>query len=107
MATTTRRHTPLATAIQIAHRFHLSYQTVNYYTNLGLLVTARKRGNHRLYHERQTANRLKRIESLKHEGYPLKLISRVLQSPDGRALSAGLPASGDRRGQAGEDRRRV
>ena len=89
MATPARQHKPLATAIQIARRFHLSYQTVNYYTNLGLLVTARKRGNHRLYHERQTADRLKRIDSLKHEGYPLKLISRVLQSPGGRAPSAG------------------
>ncbi len=71
------------TAVEVARRFHLSYQTVNYYTNLGLLVTARKRGNHRLYHARDTTDRLKRIESLKHEGYPLKLISRVLGGEDG------------------------
>ena len=72
----------LVTAVEVARRFRLSYQTVNYYTNLGLLVTARKRGNHRLYHERQTADRLKRIEALKHEGYPLKLISRFLAPMD-------------------------
>lgn len=89
MAATDRRHPPLATAVQIARRFHLSYQTVNYYTNLGLLVTARKRGNHRLYDERQTAERLRRIESLKHEGYPLKLIGRFLAPTDGQASPAG------------------
>ena len=76
---------PFVTAVEVARRFHLSYQTVNYYTNLGLLVTARKRGNQRLYHPRQTADRLKRIESLKHEGYPLKLISRVLSGDHGSA----------------------
>ena len=85
---------PFVTAVDIARRFHLSYQTVNYYTNLGLLVTARKRGNQRLYHARDTAERLQRIESLKHEGYPLKLISRVLGGEDG--LRAAAPSQTSR-----------
>ena len=76
----------LVTAVEVARRFHLSYQTVNYYTNLGLLVAVRKRGNHRLYHTRQTADRLKHIETLKHEGFPLKLIGRFIASPQRQAL---------------------
>ncbi len=86
------RNSQLVTAVEVARRFHLSYQTVNYYTNLGLLIAARKRGNHRLYRTRDTADRLRRIESLKHEGFPLKLIGRFLESPRGH-----IPLSWERR----------
>ncbi len=65
-------------AMQVAHQYGLSYQTVNYYTNLGLLVAVRRQGHHRLYEAAQTERRLRAIASLKLQGYPLKLIGQQL-----------------------------
>ena len=66
------------TASEIVQRFRLSYQTLNYYTNLGLLSVARRDGHQRLYNERQVQQSLQAVGRLKDEGYPLRLISRML-----------------------------
>ncbi|MFC1708960.1 MerR family transcriptional regulator [Candidatus Omnitrophota bacterium] len=69
----------IISALEISKRFNLSYQTVNHYTNLGLLVVRKREGNGRLYRESEVSSRLKRIEQLKNEGYPLRIIRRMFQ----------------------------
>jgi DNA-binding transcriptional MerR regulator len=66
------------TASEVVDRFRLSYQTLNYYTNLGLLRVAKRDGNQRLYDEQDVQRNLDAIGRLKDEGYPLRLISRML-----------------------------
>ena len=68
-------------ANEIIREYHLSYQTVNYYTNLDLLPAVRNKGNKRLYDADVVAFRLKRIQELKSEGYPLRLIKKELLKP--------------------------
>lgn len=68
----------LLTASKIVERYRLSYQTLNYYTNLGLLGVAKRDGHQRLYDERHVQRNLEAITRLKDEGYPLRLISRML-----------------------------
>ena len=75
-----RHRDQFLSAVQIAQKHGLSYQTVNYYTNLGLLVAVKRQGHHRLYDIVQTEQRLREVESLKSQGYPLKLISQKLSS---------------------------
>lgn len=69
---------PFLTASDIVGRYRLSYQTLNYYTNLGLLHVAKRHGHQRLYNEREVQQSLQAIGRLKDEGYPLRLISRML-----------------------------
>ena len=68
-------------ANEIIRKYHLSYQTVNYYTNLDLLLAVKNKGNKRLYDADTVAFRLKRIQELKSEGYPLRLIKKELSKP--------------------------
>ena len=68
----------LMTAHDVVKRFRLSYQTLNYYTTLGLLQVARREGNERLYNARGVHEQLSHISRLKDEGYPLRLIARAL-----------------------------
>lgn len=65
-------------AVEIIQKYHLSYQTVNYYTNLDLLPVIRNQGNKRLYDAELVELRLRRIQELKNEGYPLRLIKKEL-----------------------------
>ena len=65
-------------ALELSKKFNMSYQTVNHYTNLGLLVVRKKEGNGRLYLEPEVVSRLKQIEQLKNEGYPLRIIRKML-----------------------------
>jgi DNA-binding transcriptional MerR regulator len=69
---------PLLSAMQVARKHGLSYQTVNYYTNLGLLVAVKRQRNHRLYDASETERRLRAVEALKFQGYPLTLIRQRL-----------------------------
>ena len=62
----------------IAKRYKLSYQTINAYTNLGLLVVRKRRGNGRLYRHSEVKLRLEKIAKLKSRGYPLRLIRSML-----------------------------
>ena len=68
----------LLSPTEIVKKYSISYQTLNYYTNLGLLSVADKRGNKRMYDEKELINNLKQIQKLKKEGYPLRLIRKIL-----------------------------
>ena len=68
----------LISAAQISKIHNISYQTINYYTNLGLLMV-KKRSTNRLYDPRQVSSCLKRVAELKNQGYSLKLICNLLR----------------------------
>lgn len=63
---------------EIIERFSISYQTLNYYTNLGLFTVIERRGNKRMYSELEVENKIKSITDLKNQGYPLRLIMKQL-----------------------------
>lgn len=63
---------------EIAKGFGISYQTLNYYTSLGLLRPHKRKGNKRLYIAKEVTERLKKINKLKNEGYPLRIISNII-----------------------------
>lgn len=63
---------------EILKKYNVSYQTLNYYTNLGLLKVCKRKGNGRLYNEEEIEKGLKRIAELKDQGYPLRLICKML-----------------------------
>lgn len=67
-------------AVEIVRKYELSYQTVNYYTNLGLLDVVENKGNKRLYNRDDVEARLEKIKKLKKRGYPLRLIRDELLS---------------------------
>lgn len=69
----------MISAHEIVERYDLSYQTLNYYTALGLLQVARREGNQRLYRKAEVRRRLKAIGRLKDEGYPLRLIRQKIR----------------------------
>ena len=68
----------LITAKQIVSKFHISFQTVNHYTNFGLLSIVARKGNVRLYNEAEVKQRLALISELANEGYSLYLIRKKL-----------------------------
>jgi DNA-binding transcriptional MerR regulator len=68
----------ILTSTEIVKRYKISYQTLNYYTNLGLLHFNGRRGNKRLYDERKLKVRLRRIQKLKNAGFPLGLIRKII-----------------------------
>ena len=68
----------IISATEIVNKYGISYQTVNYYTCLGLLAVVRVKGNKRLYDKEDVEERLKRIDELKKRGYPLKVIRQEL-----------------------------
>lgn len=63
---------------EIMKKYSLSYQTVNHYTDFGLLPVSIKKGNVRLYDKRVIENRMKKIRNLMEEGYSLRLIRKKL-----------------------------
>ncbi|MBN2120289.1 MAG: MerR family transcriptional regulator [Candidatus Omnitrophica bacterium] len=73
----------LISTTDIVRKYNISYQTLNYYTNLGLLPVVDKKGNKRLYEERQLRLTLDRINDLKKEGYTLRLIRKILSGQIG------------------------
>jgi len=66
-------------AQEITERYRITYQTVNHYTNLGLLRVATKKGNVRMYKREEVKQRLAKITQLMNEGYPLRLIRKQLE----------------------------
>ncbi|MBL7081382.1 MAG: MerR family transcriptional regulator [Candidatus Omnitrophica bacterium] len=64
----------LISAKDVAKQFRLSYQSVNYYTNIGLFKVRANRGNKRLYSSHQIARNLKKIREFKRKGYSLRVI---------------------------------
>ena len=63
---------------EIMRKYRLTYQTINHYTDLGLLSVLFKKGNVRFYDKNSVKSRLKKISRLMSEGYPLHLIRREL-----------------------------
>ncbi|MFH1996837.1 MAG: MerR family transcriptional regulator [Candidatus Omnitrophota bacterium] len=70
--------TRVISAVEVAKKFNVSYQTVNHYTDLGLLTVSRRKGNGRYYRESEVRSRLRRIYQLKDEGYPLRIIRKMI-----------------------------
>ena len=68
----------LISAKEIIRKYQITYQTINHYTNFGLIHIVTKKGNVRLYDESQIRERLIKIARLVSEGYPLRLISKKL-----------------------------
>jgi DNA-binding transcriptional MerR regulator len=68
----------LISAKDIIAKYHLTYQTINYYTDFGLLSMVCKKGNVRYYDGAQVRFRLAKIIKLSREGYSLRLIRREL-----------------------------
>ena len=68
----------MISAKEIVKTFHISYQTVNHYTDFGLLQVAARKRNVRFYDRELVTNRLKEIKELVGEGYSLRLIRRKL-----------------------------
>lgn len=65
-------------AKEIVSNFGISYQTVNHYTDFGLLPVLAKKGNVRFYDRSLVEARLKKINELVQEGYSLRLIRKQL-----------------------------
>ena len=68
----------MISAKDIVKTFHVSYQTVNHYTDFGLLEVIARRRNVRFYDRELVGKRLKEIKDLVGEGYSLRLIRRKL-----------------------------
>ena len=69
----------LISPTEIGKIYSISYQTVNYYTSLGLLKVKKRNANNRLYDSRQVSACLKKVNNLKSQGYSLKLICDLLR----------------------------
>jgi len=80
MKTRCRKNNRLLSIQEISKSFNTSYQTLNYYTTLGLLHTVKRVGNKRLYIATEVKERLKKINDLKNKGYPLKIISNIINA---------------------------
>jgi len=68
----------LISAKDITAKYDISYQTVNHYTDFGLLPLVTRKGNVRFYDEHLVKYRLVRIIKLANEGYSLRLIRKKL-----------------------------
>ena len=68
----------MVSANDIMNKFNISYQTVNHYTDFGLLPVVTKKGNVRFYDKNLVEKRLKKIKDLMQEGYSLRLIRKQL-----------------------------
>ena len=68
----------LISAKKIVQNYNLTYQTVNHYTNFGLINVVSKKGNVRLYDEDEINDRLTRIALLINAELPLRVIRKTL-----------------------------
>jgi len=68
----------LVSAKEIIRKYNITYQTVNHYTDFGLLPVSVKKGNVRFYDKILVARRLPQIRGLAKEGYSLRLIRKRL-----------------------------
>lgn len=69
----------LLSALELVSKFQISYQTLNHYTNLGLLKNSTRQGLRRFYQEHDVRRRLRTIKDLQNKGYPLRLIAERLR----------------------------
>jgi DNA-binding transcriptional MerR regulator len=68
----------MISAKKIINKYNISYQTVNHYTDFGLLPVQTKIGNVRFYDRNIVEERKKKIRELIEEGYSLRLIRKKL-----------------------------
>jgi len=68
----------MISAKEIISNFGITYQTVNHYTDFGLLPVLAKKGNVRFYDRALVEARIKKIKELVQEGYSLRLIRKRL-----------------------------
>lgn len=78
MATAEKTKEKLISAKEIVSTYNISYQTVNHYTDFGLLPVMIKMGNVRYYDKEVVDKHLKEIKALLGEGYSLRLIRKRL-----------------------------
>jgi DNA-binding transcriptional MerR regulator len=69
----------LISPAEISKIHNISYQTVNYYTNLGLFKVKRRNANNRLYNSKEVSACMKKVSELKSRGYSLRLICDLLR----------------------------
>ena len=62
----------------IVEKFAIPYSTVTLYTNMGFFVVVERKGNKRMYDENDVKAQLEKITKLINDGYPLRLIRKVL-----------------------------
>lgn len=84
----------LISAKEIIEKHHLTYQTINHYTNFGLLSVVTKKTHARLYDEEQVEKRLAKISELISKGFPLRLIRQALD----QELMVSMPQNNNNRG---------
>ena len=65
-------------AKEITQTFHVTYQTVNHYTDFGLLPVSARIGNVRMFDRVVVQKRMRLIRELANEGYSLRLIRKRL-----------------------------
>jgi len=70
----------LVSTKEAVQRYKVSYQTLNYYTNLGFFNIVERRGNRRMYNADEIRQKLDNIRDLKNQGYPLRLIIKKLNT---------------------------
>ncbi len=66
------------TAKEIAGKYEVPYQTINRYSDAGLLNVAFKKGNVRYYDRLHIHRRLSQISKLTRDGYSLSLIRKKI-----------------------------
>ena len=64
---------------EVAHLTGATLSALNYYVNLGLLRIADRQGNKRLFAQEEVVARYRKIQELRREGYPLRIIVSYLQ----------------------------
>lgn len=74
----TSHNNKMISAKEITSTYHITYQTVNHYTDFGLLPVLVKKGNVRFYDRATVAKHLRVINDLVKEGYSLRLIRKRL-----------------------------
>ena len=72
--------TNLISAAELLTKFNISYQTLNHYTNIGLLESASRKGLRRFYDADDVRVRLEKIKELQNKGYTLRLICEAIKS---------------------------
>ncbi|MDD5466029.1 MAG: helix-turn-helix domain-containing protein [Candidatus Omnitrophica bacterium] len=78
MAKDSNKEDKMLSVKDIMREYNLTYQTVNHYTDFGLLPIALKKGNVRFYDKNIVDERIKKIKKLTEEGYSLSLIRKQL-----------------------------
>ena len=62
----------------IVRKYNIPYSTITHYTNMGFFTVVSRKGNKRVYNEDEVKERLEMITQLINEGYPLRLIRKML-----------------------------